>query len=148
MYVIDATFKKFNGVTLYDVLGEIGLYVFWKEGRKRPICIGEGDLMKRLDAATYVSDWSNGYVAVINSGSPKQNKIESEIVEYALLSNAKEKRKFPTENVILGKQKGIDKILRKHVKIRINIRHRNPLIPPSGYNKLRETLVIELKPEE
>ena len=148
MYVIDAIFKKFNEVTLYDVLGEIGVYVFWGYGEKRPLWIGEGDLMTRLGAGSYFSSWTNGYVTVFNSGSLNQNKRDSEIVEHALLSYSKKKGIFPTKNKKLGKQKSVNKIIKYYGKIRINIRHRNPLKPPSGYNKLIETLVLDLEPEK
>ncbi len=146
MYPIDATFKKFNEVKLIDVMAEKGVYVFWGVGKKHPLYIGEGYLMERLEEGTFRSSWTNGYVTVLNSPYPSKNKRDGEIVEYAFLTHSKEIGCFPTFNKMHGKRKVVKDILKKHDKIRINVRHRNPLKPPSSKNKLSGTIRIYITP--
>lgn len=140
MYIIDAEFYKFSEINLLAVMCEIGVYVFWGEGKKKSLWIGEGELMQRLFEHSYKFRWKDGYVSII----PNKNKIESSIVEYALLNHAKEIGRFPTVN----KQRGMEQIvidaLKKLGKIKVNMRYRNPLIAPSGNNRLHQSYPIYL----
>ncbi len=136
--MIDATFYKFSEINLRAVMCEDGIYIFWGEGEKKSLWIGEGDLMQRLYQRSTQFRWTNGYVAIMD------NKIESAIGEYALLNHAKETGRFPTINKQRGMKQTVIDFLKEYGKIKVNIKNRDPLIPPTGSNKLYKTLPIYL----
>ena len=72
------------------------------------------------------------------------NKIDSAIGEYSLLNHAKKTGRFPAMNKRRGMEQTVIDTLKLYGKIKVNIKYRNPLIPPTGNNRLYKTLPIYL----
>ncbi len=71
---------------------------------------------------------ADGFVGILNAGTPKLNKFNAEILEALLLEIAKAIHRPPTQNGRAGHIQKVGKILKTVRLIKVHIRGYDPLL--------------------
>jgi hypothetical protein len=149
MYPIHIKFKNLNEVTLYEVYGQIGVYVLW-HGRSqiKPLRIGQGQILHRF--ASHVRNDSYyypiyGVVGILGIETAK-HILNAKIIESVLLHIAHKINRFPTDNSNMGEVSKVYRVLKKKNLTKIHIKGRDPLLKTSTLSNkpLSSTKIIEV----
>lgn len=124
--------QRFRNVSLYELVGIIGVYVVWDEHSDIiPTYIGKGNIISRLDSHYLrFKPPLDGYVAIFGEVGDRKADHHAEMLEGMLLFAADETNRLSKNNRQRARLAKIKKQLKKHTTVRAQITGYDPFSPP------------------
>jgi hypothetical protein len=151
MYKIESEFERIDHITLYDMIGSIGVYVIWDaRSTKKPRYIGQGYLLDRLSKHNDIFyPPLNGYVSIVGYDGKDSNKYkhQAELLEAALLWVADETSRISKSNKQQARTGLMDNLFEKHGVIRYKLTGYDPFRHPKSAGFIGEDkTIISVRP--
>ena len=152
MYVVEGEFEKFTKVSIFDMIGAIGVYVIWdSRSTKKPRYVGQGYLLDRLSKHNdKFYPPLDGYISIIGYDDKDRTKWKhkAELLEMALLWISEDTGRKSKANKQPARTGIMNNIFEEHGVIKFKIDGYDPFShPQSSRNLSSEKKIIKIRPK-